>query len=104
MLTTQAEPDSVNGSITGLVETLTGLPEKKLTQEVTSFPDDAVGTTDTRLYGLELREQELLTEFMDRHPAVVAIRRQLQVDSSIPADQDSSGSQEPHLLTAIYMV
>ena len=93
MLTTQAELDSVNGSITGLIETLTGLPEKKLTQEVTGFPDDAVGTTGKRLYGLELREQELLTQFTDRHPTVVAIRRQLEVDRSIPADLASSGSQ-----------
>ena len=93
ILATEADGDSTQAAIRGLTLALASLPEKTLTQEVTGFPDDAVGTTRKRLYELELREQELLTRFTERHPDVVAIGRQVGAARAILKDGVTTGSQ-----------
>ncbi len=93
MLATEADHESTLATIRGLAEALVSLPEKTLTQEITGFPDDAIGTTRKRLYELELREQELLTRFTERHPVVMAIRRQADAARSILTDRATTGRQ-----------
>ncbi len=93
MLATAADHESTLATIRGLAEALVSLPEKTLTQEITGFPDDAIGTTRKRLYELELREQELLTRFTERHPVVMAIRRQADAARSILTDRATTGRQ-----------
>ncbi|MEO2026762.1 MAG: hypothetical protein ABGZ23_12880 [Fuerstiella sp.] len=93
MLATEADYAATQAAIRGLTQALASLPEKTLTQEVTGFPDDAVGTTRKRLYELELREQELLTRFTEKHPVVVAVRRQADAARIILEDRATTGSQ-----------
>lgn len=92
-LQTQAELHSVNGSIVGLEQTLADLPQKALTQEVTGFPDDAIGMTRKQVHQLEIEEQQLLTQFTERHPQIIALRRQLEAARSLLQNPATSGSQ-----------
>lgn len=92
-LQTQAELRTVNGSIAGLETMLAELPKKALTQEVTGFPDDAIGVTRKQIHLLEIQEQQLLTQFTERHPQLIALRRQLEAARSLLDNPATTGSQ-----------
>ena len=93
-LTTQADLDAVNGTIAELRKTLLTLPQKSMTQQVTGFPDDAVGTTRKRLYELELREEQLMTRFTEHYPEVIAVRNQIAAARRILNNRAETGSQQ----------
>lgn len=68
---------SSEATIRSLRETLGRLPDKVVTQEVTGFPEDAVGATRRHVADLKLKEQEMLVRFTAQHPYVSAIRQQI---------------------------
>ena len=86
--------------IAALRSTLDKLPNRLVSQQVTGFPQDAAGQTKTRLYQLKIREQELLTQYAEQHPQVIAVRRQIEqaqqlLASGNPADTQSTSAANP---------
>ena len=102
MLTSQADLDATDASVRGLDETLARLPKTTLTQEVTGFPDGALGSTRKRLYELELHEQELLSRYTEIHPLVVAVRRQASQARRILDAKAASPSQATSATNPVY--
>lgn len=79
---------SSEATIQSLRDTLGRLPDKVVTQEVTGFPDDAVGATRRHIADLKLKEQEMLVRFTSQHPYVQAIRQQIDAAQRALASPD----------------
>ncbi|QDT35895.1 GumC family protein [Stratiformator vulcanicus] len=76
ILRTEADLATSEATLADLTLSLDTLPRKSLTQEVTGFPNDALGMTRRQLYEIEIREKDLLSRFRETHPDVIAIRKQ----------------------------
>lgn len=68
---------SSEATVRSLRSILERMPERVVTQEVTGFPEDAVGATRKHMADLRLKEQEMLVRFTPQHPYVLAIRQQI---------------------------
>ena len=63
-------------------------PARIVVEEEAGFANEALDRMREALYGLEIRERELLTKFTDEHPEVVAIRDQVRQAREILSEQD----------------
>ncbi len=84
---------ATEGEIAALRPSIDALPERFVAQEVTGFPDDAVGTTRKQLRELKLKEQELLAKFTGLHPNVIAVRGQIEVAEALLVKQEPNVRQ-----------
>lgn len=64
--------------IDSLRTAINGLPETRVTQQVTGFAEDAAGRTRQQLYVLRLEEHDLLTRYAETHPDVEAVRERIE--------------------------
>jgi len=87
---TNAALTASESTIASLRETIAGLPERLVIQEVTGFPNDVINLSRKQLYDLENREQELLTKYTEHHPLVISIRSQI-----VQARRNMSQEQTP---------
>jgi polysaccharide biosynthesis protein PslE len=88
-MTNGAALAAANARIAALERSIATLPERRVSQEVTGFAEDAAGRTRSQIYALKLEEHDLLTRFQTWHPDVIAVHeriddaeRTLQVESA----------------------
>jgi uncharacterized protein involved in exopolysaccharide biosynthesis len=92
-ITSETDLASVQASAKALRETLSGLPERLLSQEVSGFFMDANDKAREELYKLQVREQELRTRYTAEHPLVMAVREQIAEARKILETQAASNVQ-----------
>jgi len=72
-----ADTSATRAKIASMRETLATLPETLVTQETSGLQSSAIGAMRTKLYDLQLREQDLLSRYKETSEPVVEIRRQI---------------------------
>ena len=72
-------------SVKLLKESITALPGTLVTQETTGFPNDGRERLRQQVQELELKEQDLLSRYTERHPQVIAVRQQLLTARALTA-------------------
>ncbi len=70
--------------------TLSNLPETQVTQEITGNPNQGADLMRSRLYELQLKEQDLLSRYNENSQVVKEIRRQIVEARSLLAKEEST--------------
>jgi uncharacterized protein involved in exopolysaccharide biosynthesis len=93
LLASNTELTSLEAEIAALNEKLDRLPETRVTQRVSGLPNQAADLMRQQLYGLQLKEQELLSKFKEETREVKEIRRQVQEAQAILAKEEYDRTQ-----------
>ncbi|GAB4140276.1 MAG: hypothetical protein Tsb009_09540 [Planctomycetaceae bacterium] len=89
----QADLASTQATIASLETLLKTVPRELQTQRIVGFPNGAADRARQRVNELKIRERELLTRFTERHPDVIALRKQLAEAEKILEKEAPRGAQ-----------
>jgi uncharacterized protein involved in exopolysaccharide biosynthesis len=79
--------------VQAMEKTLADLPDLRITQESSGNPNQAFDLMRTRLYDLQLKEQDLLSKFHENTEPVKEIRRQINEAQTLLAKEERSRTQ-----------
>ncbi len=99
LLDASTELVAVQASISSLQEEMGKLPDQLPSESVSGLPNVATDGMRETLFQLQVREQELLSKYTDKHPSVVQVRKLVAEAESIYKEQ---GQQREQQTTAIH--
>ncbi|MGD0917414.1 MAG: GumC family protein [Thermodesulfobacteriota bacterium] len=85
-----------------LQKTLASLPETQVVQETTGHPNAGADLMRDRLYGLQIKEQDLLSRFTEESEPVREIRRQISEAQSLLVQEERTRTQVTKGLNEAY--
>jgi uncharacterized protein involved in exopolysaccharide biosynthesis len=93
METTEVTLMASKARVQAMQKTLTSLPEIQVTQEITGNPNQGADLMRSRLYDLQLKEQDLLSRYTENSKVVKEIRRQIAEAMTLLAQEEPTRTQ-----------
>jgi uncharacterized protein involved in exopolysaccharide biosynthesis len=89
----EASQASAEAEVRLIEKKLAGYPPTEVTSRTTGFATEAADSMRAQLYGLEMKEQELLARYTEVHPEVRLVRDQIARSREVLAREDRSMEQ-----------
>jgi uncharacterized protein involved in exopolysaccharide biosynthesis len=93
LMSAEASQSATEAEVRLIEKKLAGYPATEITSRTTGFATEAADTMRAQLYSLELKEQELLAKYTDRHPEVRLVRDQIARSGEVLARENRSMEQ-----------
>lgn len=89
-----ADLDSANARVASLEKLIKDLPSEIEGISTTGYTNDAHTKMRELLYGLEIKEHDLRSKYRDGHPAVIALRKQVDDARKVLTEQPMDRTQK----------
>ena len=99
---TEAALVASKAKVETMEKTLKSLPETLVVQETSGHPNQGADLMRDRLYGLQIKEQDLLSKFTDESKSVQEIRRQISEAKALLAQEERTRTQVTKGLNEAY--
>jgi uncharacterized protein involved in exopolysaccharide biosynthesis len=93
LMEAEASQASAEAEVRLIEKKLAGYPPTEITSRTTGFATEAADSMRAQLYGLEMKEQELLARYTEAHPEVRLVRDQIARSREVLEREDRSLEQ-----------
>jgi uncharacterized protein involved in exopolysaccharide biosynthesis len=93
LLAAESSQAAAEAEVRLIEKKLAGYPATEITARTTGFATEAADSMRAQLYGLEMKEQELLARYTEAHPEVRLVRDQIARSRDVLAGEDRSMEQ-----------
>lgn len=92
----------VKARVEGLNSQLNSMPKDIETGAVTGFPNDGLGTTETRLFAVELQLQQMRTKYSENNPIIISLKQEKEKAEQLLAAGGDARYQATRGMNPVY--
>ncbi len=101
--TTSASLAAARSGVDKMDSLLTEMPNQVTTNDISGFPNDALGTTELKLYSIDLELSDLLTRFSENHPKVIKLQNERERATTLLGSNDPTRSQATRGINPVFV-
>ncbi len=99
---TAAALAEVKARVGGFNHQLNTLPKEVETNSITGFPNDGMGNTESRLYAIELKLEQMLTKYSENNPIIISLQHEKERAEQLLASGGDSRFQATRGINPVY--